>query len=68
MATEDLSPNTSPKSNDLRNRILFTVFILCIYRLGTFIPLAGIDPFALQEMMASLNDQMSSLRMFSQGF
>ena len=63
MATEDLSPNTSPKSNDLRNRILFTVFILCIYRLGTFIPLAGIDPFALQEMMAST--QKGLLGMFN---
>ena len=63
MATEDLSSNTSPKSNDLRNRILFTVFILCIYRLGTFIPLAGIDPFALQEMMAST--QKGLLGMFN---
>ena len=52
MANEDLSNNLSPKSNDLRNRILFTIFILCIYRLGTFVPLAGIDPYALQEMMA----------------
>ncbi len=53
MANEDLSNNLSPKSNDLRNRILFTVFILCIYRLGTFVPLAGIDPYALKEMMAT---------------
>ena len=32
------------KSNDLRNRILFTVFILSVYRLGTYVPLPGIDP------------------------
>ena len=42
MANEDISQNSSTKSNDLRNRILFTIFILCIYRLGTFVPLAGI--------------------------
>ena len=25
------------KSNDLRNRIIFTVLMLCVYRLGTYI-------------------------------
>tara|TARA_Y100000590_G_scaffold198567_1_gene225512 strand:+ start:5207 stop:6508 length:1302 start_codon:yes stop_codon:yes gene_type:complete len=63
MANEDLSQNVSAKSNDLRNRILFTVFILCIYRLGTFVPIAGIDPYALQEMMAST--QKGLLGMFN---
>ena len=38
-------------SNDLRNRILFTIFILAIYRLGTFVPLPGIDPEQLKIMM-----------------
>ena len=41
----------SSQSNDLRNRILFTVFILAIYRLGTFVPLPGIDPNQLQILM-----------------
>ena len=39
------------KNNDLRNRILFTVLLLCIYRLGTYIPLAGIDSQSLQSLM-----------------
>ena len=43
--------SASSQSNDLRNRILFTVFILSIYRLGTFIPLPGIDPQQLQLLM-----------------
>ena len=51
------------KSNDLRNRILFTVFILAIYRLGTFIPLPGIDPEQLQIMMQS--NQKGLLGMFN---
>ena len=43
----------SSQTNDLRNRILFTIFILAIYRLGTFVPLPGIDPEQLQVMMDS---------------
>ena len=41
------------RENDLRNRIIFTVLILCVYRLGTYIPLSGIDPQALQTLMQS---------------
>ena len=41
------------KSNDLRNRILFTIFILAIYRLGTYVPLPGIDPESLKTLMQS---------------
>ena len=41
------------KSNDLRNRILFTVFVLSIYRLGTYVPLPGIDPESLKTLMDS---------------
>ena len=44
--------SANPQSNDLRNRILFTVFILVIYRLGTFVPLPGIDPEQLQNLNA----------------
>ena len=36
--------SATPQSGDLKNRILFTIFILTIYRLGTFVPLPGIDP------------------------
>ena len=41
------------QAKDLKNRILFTILILIIYRLGTYVPLAGIDPSALKEIMAS---------------
>ncbi len=48
---------------DLRNRILFTIFILTIYRLGTFVPLPGIDPGQLQELIN--NNQKGLLGMFN---
>jgi len=56
---------SSPSSHtsDLKNRIFFTIFILIIYRLGTFIPIPGIDPESLQEVM-SLN-QKGLLGMFN---
>jgi len=43
--------SVSSQNTDLRNRILFTIFILTIYRLGTFVPLPGIDPDQLQELI-----------------
>ncbi len=53
----------SSPNNDLKNRILFTVFILAVYRLGTFVPLPGIDPEQLQVMMNS--NQKGLLGMFN---
>ena len=55
--------NISSHSSDLRNRIFFTIFILCIYRLGTYVPIAGIDPVALQQVMSS--SQKGLLGMFN---
>jgi len=34
---------------ELRNKVLFTLFILAIYRIGFFIPLIGVDQRSLQE-------------------
>ena len=55
--------SSSTPSNDLRNRVLFTIFILAIYRLGTFVPLPGIDPEQLQIMMEG--NQKGLLGMFN---
>ena len=51
------------QSNDLRNRILFTILILAIYRLGTFVPIPGIDPEQLQSIMQG--NQKGLLGMFN---
>lgn len=53
-AAEQLAANLSLSSfkgaTELKNRIWFTLGALLIYRLGTYIPLPGIDPAALQSM------------------
>ena len=55
--------SASSSSNDLRNRILFTIFILAVYRFGTFVPLPGIDPEQLKIMMEG--NQQGLLGMFN---
>ncbi|MDA9721252.1 preprotein translocase subunit SecY [Candidatus Pelagibacter sp.] len=55
--------SSSSQSNDLRNRIIFTILILSVYRLGTFVPLPGIDPDQLQIMMQG--NQTGLLGMFN---
>ena len=54
---------SSSSQNDLRNRIFFTILILAIYRLGTFVPLPGIDPNQLQSLMDG--NQKGLLGMFN---
>ena len=41
------------KIKDLRKRILFTVFIVFIFRFGNFIAVPNIDPTALKELASS---------------
>jgi len=42
---------TLAKAKDLRQRILFAIGLLIVYRLGTYIPVPGIDGGALREFM-----------------
>ena len=56
------------KATELRQRILFTLGLLIVYRLGTYIPVPGIDGNALRDFM----DQAASgiggiLNMFTGG-
>jgi preprotein translocase subunit SecY len=54
-AAEQLAANTSWgalfKAKDLRQRILFTLGLLIVYRIGTYIPVPGIEGSALREFM-----------------
>ena len=54
-AAEQMAANMSwgafGKATELRQRILFTLGLLIVYRLGTFIPVPGIDGAELQRFM-----------------
>ena len=63
MEKDKSSSSFFSKNSDLTNRILFTVMILSVYRLGTYIPLPGIDPQSLQTLMQS--NQRGLLGMFN---
>jgi preprotein translocase subunit SecY len=54
-AAEQMAANVSwaalGKATELRQRILFTIGLLVVYRIGTYIPVPGIDGNALREFM-----------------
>ena len=54
-AAEQMAANVSwgtlGKATELRQRIFFTIGLLIVYRLGTYIPVPGIDGGALREFM-----------------
>ena len=53
---------------ELRSKILFTLGVLMIVRLGAQVPIPGIDPEALRQTMESLNDTFFGLfNMFTGG-
>ncbi len=56
------------KSGELRSRILFTLGLLIVYRLGTFIPVPGIDGASLREFMDQAAGGLGDmLQMFTGG-
>ena len=64
MSSSNINPTGAfSQAKDLKNRILFTVLLLIVYRLGTYVPISGIDPLALKEIMAS--SQKGLLGMFN---
>ena len=71
-AVEQMAANTSwaalGKATDLRQRIFFTLGLLIVYRLGTFIPVPGIDASALREFMEQAQQGIGGvLSMFTGG-
>jgi len=56
------------KATELRSRILFTVGLLIVYRLGTYIPVPGIDGSALRDFMDQASAGLGGiLNMFTGG-
>lgn len=55
-------------STELKNRILFTIFVLFIYRIGTFIPLPGVDAEIIKQFFSSgAGSMFGMINMFSGG-
>ena len=63
MSNENLNQGAFAKANDLKSRIFFTIALLVVYRIGTYVPLAGIDPQALTQVMSGA--QQGLLGMFN---
>ena len=63
MDNDKSSSGIFSKGSDLKQRILFTILVLSVYRLGTYVPLPGVDPQALQEVMSA--NQKGLLGMFN---
>lgn len=71
-AAEQLAANLSwssfSRAEELKKRILFTIGALIVYRLGTFIPLPGIDPAAFaQTFQNNATGILGQLNMFAGG-
>jgi preprotein translocase subunit SecY len=71
-AAEQMAANLSwgalGKATDLRQRIFFTLGLLMVYRLGTYIPVPGIDGQALRDFMADAGAGLGGiLNMFTGG-
>ncbi len=71
-AAEQMAANTSwaalGKATELRRRIIFTLALLIVYRLGTWIPVPGIDGAELREFMEGASQGIGGmLSMFTGG-
>ncbi|MGD9918764.1 MAG: preprotein translocase subunit SecY [Paenirhodobacter sp.] len=71
-AAEQMAANLSwealGKATELRARIFFTIGLLIIYRLGTYIPVPGIDAAALRDFMEGASAGLGGmLSMFTGG-
>jgi preprotein translocase subunit SecY len=71
-AAEQLAANINfgafSKATELKKRIWFTLGALLVYRLGTYIPIPGIDPIALQQIFQqNAGGILDMFNMFSGG-
>lgn len=57
------------KISDLRNKLLFVVAMVTVYRIGVAIRVPGVDPFAIEQLRASADQQgaLGFLNLFSGG-
>ncbi len=64
----NLSWSTFSKATELKHRILFALGLLIVYRIGTYIPVPGIDTVALREFVDAASTGLGGmLNMFTGG-
>ncbi len=64
----NLSFSTFAKAKELQKRIMFTLGALLVYRLGTYIPIPGIDPTAYAQSFEQAQQGIAGMfNMFSGG-
>ncbi len=62
------STNKKIEKNNVLKKILFTVFAILVYRMGTFVPVPGIDAVALDKFFSStVGSFFDVINMFSGG-
>jgi preprotein translocase subunit SecY len=70
-AAEQLAANVNfgafAKAEELKKRIWFTLGALLVYRLGTYIPLPGIDPLAFAQAFQQQQGMLGMFNMFAGG-
>lgn len=67
MATGAAQISKSGNFGDLRQRLVFLLLALVVYRIGAHIPVPGIDPTQLQQLFNSQQGILNLFNMFSGG-
>lgn len=67
MATNTAQLAKSGKFGDLRRRLVFLLLALVVYRIGTHIPVPGIDPIHLEQLFSGQQGILNLFNMFSGG-
>ncbi|RMX03602.1 preprotein translocase subunit SecY [Corticibacter populi] len=67
MATNTAQLAKSGKFGDLRRRLVFLLLALVVYRIGTHIPVPGIDPLELERLFSGQQGILNLFNMFSGG-
>lgn len=55
------------KTPDVRKRILYTLLLIVLFRLGCYITIPGVDTFALSEAMQNTNGMAGLINIISGG-
>ena len=63
--SQKISSETFSKASDLKDRIIFTLLALFVYRIGTYVPLPGLDPAIIEDLAKKYLSGSGFLGMFN---